>query len=143
MRTFLITLFTVFSSLVCSAQSFNVKDLAGTQWEEIQGEDEYASETLEFSTTNMTLTIRYKSGGRTVTLNNQYYLADTIPSVFEKKKVGKNTSGKYLVYYAKTRNALYYYTITKFTDKKLILHHKKIPGTIGGLTATYEYRRIK
>jgi hypothetical protein len=129
--------------LTCSAQSFNAKDLVGTQWEDIQGEDEYASEPLEFSTTNMTLTIRYKSGGRTVTLNNQYYLSDTIPSIFEEQKVGKNTIGKYLVYYVKKRNMLYYYTITKFTDKALILHHKKIPGTIGGPTATYEYRRIK
>lgn len=89
--------------LTCSAQSFNAKDLVGTQWEDIQGEDEYASETLEFSTTNMTLTIRYKSGGRTVTLNNQYYLSDTIPSIFEEQKVGKNTIGKYLVYYVKKK----------------------------------------
>ncbi len=143
MRTFLITLCTFFGSLTCSAQSFNVKHLVGTKWEDIQGEDEYASETLEFSTTNITLTIRYKPVGSAVTLNNRYYLSDTIPSVFEDLKVGKNTSGKYLVYYVKKRNMLYYYTITKLTDKILIMHHKKIPGTIGGPTATYEYRRVK
>lgn len=87
-----------------------------------------------------------------VDTNVEYYLSDTpLPdynvSSFDDSKVGKSTSGSYIIYKMRIFNDSYdvdYYTIKYMSDSELRLVDKPVPGTIGGSDdVTYYYYSVK
>jgi hypothetical protein len=58
------------------------------------------------------------------TITYEYYLSDKIPSEFDFSKVGKSSSGKYLIYYNEKRKEMDYYTIRQFDATTFILFYE-------------------
>lgn len=97
---------------------------------------------IEFTADKIIRTCSYKIIWKTVTLEDRYYISTSVPLKFEEKNVGKETSGKYLVYINK-RNYVDYQTIMELTDTTLRLYQRAIPEAVGGFEHTDTYKRIK
>lgn len=72
------------------SSDFSIKDLQGTIWQMI-GKDDKAY-ILEFTGNRI---IHYLNGVQIAVI--EYYLSNEVEEIFDKKKLGKNTFGKYIV----------------------------------------------
>ena len=125
-----------------NAQTFQIKSLIGTKWEEVKDYEYTNTTTIEFTSSEMIETDVFIKNNHVYSSKRQYYLSQTIPTSFNKEMVGKTTSGSYLVFMYKKNNTLDYKSIKKITNDTLILFRYN-PGSVGGCDQTYTYRRIK
>ena len=70
-----------------------------------------------------------------------YYFSPTVTASFDKTKVEKTTTGKYLVLLYKF-NRMDYETIKQISKDTFITYHRKT-NAIGGNAQTFVYKRIK
>ena len=143
MRTATTFIFSILLSITnyCDAQTFSVKDLIGTKWEQVKDYEAHTKTVIEFTDSEM---IEYSISlyiDKTFRWPRPYYFSPTIPTSFDKNKVGKVTTGRYIVILYKDERMVYK-TIQKISSDTLILYRRKV-NSIGGEEQTYVYKRIK
>ena len=124
----------------CHAQPFSTKQLTGTRWRYVVPEE--AGISMWRFTKGEIETTTYYFPDRPNRSVRKYYLSKTIPTAFDFKKVGKNTKGKYLVYYIDKTGLMYYEEIVEMTPDSLKLFHKSTPGSIGGGDCYILFKRM-
>lgn len=113
-----------------TSPTYNSNGLCGTKWVE-QHENQYKQWTLTFTDSMMTNTVVYHvPNEKTYPHPQLYYLADSVPQEFDMSKVGKNTSGRYVIGLFKDR--LVYNEILGLTENVL-----KIRQTYHGDTLVF------
>lgn len=141
MKTMMIFMLYLLSIVNCNAQTFSVKDLIGTKWEEIKDYKSNTKIVIEFTNKEVIETATFIDRDKTLSCSKPYYLSPTVPTVFNNTLVGKTTTGTYLVLlYPFDR--MDYDTIKKITSDSLVLYHRKT-NAIGGHEHTLVYKRIK
>lgn len=113
----------LFSMLSIKAQTFNIDQLIGGKWMEycvVDNDTLSKDKSIEFSAKYMKFTDSFDEEAPQST-SHYYYLSPTIPKTFDFTKVGKKTSGKYIVIYEEF-NALYYLEIKVLTKDYLRLY---------------------
>ena len=141
MKTIIMFMLYILSIVNSNAQTFSVKDLIGTKWEQIK---DYKSNTkiiIEFTKTGVIETATFIDRNKTYCNSKPYYLSTTVPTSFNNSLVGKTTTGTYLVMLYKF-DRMDYETIKKITSDSLVLYHRKT-NAIGGHEQTFVYKRIK
>ena len=99
MRTKVIFIFLALLSIAnCNAQTFSVKDLIGTKWELVESCETNDKTIIEFTDKDMIEYVTFYYDNKTRRVQRPYYFSPTIPTSFDKTKVGKSTTGKYLVF---------------------------------------------
>ncbi len=143
MRTLFIYLFLMIT-VVCNAQTaVSINQLNGTSWIRISPPDEDIVGKFYFSNCSYTRSSEYISVRKVVSIF-KYYLSPTVPAAFDFSKVGTKTSGKYMIGYNSKMKKMFYYEITSFDSKKMVLLRKGKPFSIGGAEDLYmTYQRIK
>ena len=143
MRTLFIYLFLMITA-VCNAQTnVSINQLNGTSWIMTSPPDEDIVEKDYFNNCSYTRISEYISVGKAVN-TFKYYLSPIVPSAFDFSKVGTKTSGKFLIGYNSKMKKMFYYEITSFDSKKMVLLRKGNPLSIGGGEDLYmTYQRIK
>ena len=143
MRTLFIYLFLMITA-VCNAQTtVSINQLNGTSWIRTSPPDEDIVEKDYFNNCSYTSSTEYISAGKAVN-TFKYYLSSTVPAAFDFSKVGTKTSGKYMIGYNSKMKKMFYYEITSFDSKKMVLLRKGKPFSIGGAEDLYmTYQRIK
>ena len=105
-------------------QTFQLSDIAGKKWQRdtCVGKGSFSIEYI-----NTVKCIDKSVYGKEEKISeSEYYLSDTIDTVFNKSKVGKISSGRYIIQRDR-EGYLYIYEILKLTDSRLIL--KYLNGT--------------
>ena len=143
MRTLFIYLFLMIT-VVCNAQTtVSINQLNGTSWIRTSPPDEDIVEKDYFNNCSYTRSTEYISVGKAVN-TFKYYLSPTVPAAFDFSKVGTKTSGKYMIGYNSKMKKMFYYEITSFDSKKMVLLRKGNPLSIGGGEDLYmTYQRIE
>ena len=143
MRTLFIYLFLMITA-VCNAQTnVSINQLNGTSWIMTSPPDEDIVEKDYFNNCSYTRISEYISVGKAVS-TFKYYLSPIVPSAFDFSKVGTKTSGKFLIGYNSKMKKMFYYEITSFDSKKMVLLRKGKLFSIGGAEDLYmTYQRIK
>jgi len=95
---------------------YHWSDLQGTTWDDIHN-NEHKQWTLTFTDSVMTNTTYYSRSGNTHIRPRLYYLANSVPEEFDMSKVGKNTTGRYLIGLSEGR--LVYNEILGLTENEL------------------------
>lgn len=108
--------------------TYNSNSLRGTRWVE-RHENQHKQWTLEFTDSIMTNTVIYHVPSDNVYPHPQlYYLADSVPQEFDMSKVGKSTSGRYIIGLFKDR--LVYNEILGLTENVLKIRHTYYGDTL-------------
>ena len=142
MRTKIIFMFlTLLSIANCNAQTVNVKDQIGTKWEQVKSYETNDKTIIEFTDKDMIEYVTFYYDNKTRRVQRPYYFSPTIPTSFDKTKVGKTTTGKYLVLLYKF-DRMDYETIKQISKDTFITYHRKT-NAIGGNEQTYVYKRIR
>ena len=143
MRTLFIYLFLMIT-VVCNAQTaVSINQLNGTSWIRTSPVDKEMVVKYCFNNSSYTNSAEYISVGKAVSIF-KYYLSPTVPAAFDFSKVGTKTSGKFLIGYNSKMKKMFYYEITSFDSKKMVLLRKGKPFSIGGAKDLYlTYQRIK
>lgn len=142
MRPITFLVFSLFLSIVgCDAQTFTVKDLIGTKWEQVKDSKATTKTVVEFTDKDMIEYCTHLYTNTKFRWPRPYYFSPTIPTSFDKNKVGKVTTGRYIVILYKDERMVYK-TIQKISSDTLILYRRKV-NSIGGKEQTYVYKRIK
>ena len=142
MRTITFLVFSLFLSIVgCDAQTFTVKDLIGTKWEQVKDSKATTKTVVEFTDKDMIEYCTHLYTNTKFRWPRPYYFSPTIPTSFDKNKVGKVTTGRYIVILYKDERMVYK-TIQKISSDTLILYRRKV-NSIGGEEQTYVYKRLK
>ena len=142
MRTKIIFMFlTLLSIANCNAQTFSVKDLIGTKWELVESCETNDKTIIEFTDKDMIEYVTFYYDNKTRRVQRPYYFSPTIPTSFDKTKVGKTTTGKYLVLLYKF-DRMDYETIKQISKDTFITYHRKT-NAIGGNEQTFVYKRIR
>ena len=95
---------------------YHWSDLRGTTWDDIYN-NEHKQWTLTFTDSVMTNSTYYSRSGNTHIRPRLYYLANSVPKEFDMSKVGKNTTGRYLIGLSEGR--LVYNEILGLTENEL------------------------
>ena len=142
MRTKVIFIFLALLSIAnCNAQTFSVKDLIGTKWELVESCETNDKTIIEFTDKDMIEYVTFDSANKTRRVQRPYYFSPTVPTSFDKTKVGKTTTGKYLVLLYKF-DRMDYETIKQISKDTFITYHRKT-NAIGGNEQTFVYKRIR
>ena len=141
MKTIIMFMLYILSIVNSNAQTFSVKDLIGTKWEQIKDYKSNSITVIEFTDTEMIETVNFIENSKTYRWPRPYYLSTTVPTFFNNSLVGKTTTGTYLVLLYKF-DEMDYKTIKKITSDTLILYHRAT-NAIGGHEQTFVYKRIK
>lgn len=142
MRTKVIFMFLALLSIAnCNAQTFSVKDLIGTKWEQVKDYEATTKTVIEFTDKDMIEYVTFYYDNKTRRVQRPYYFSPTIPTSFDKTKVGKTTTGKYLVLLYKF-DRMDYETIKQISQDTFITYHRKT-NAIGGNEQTFVYKRIR
>lgn len=113
-----------------TSPTYNSNSLCGTHWVE-QHENQYKQWTLSFTDSMMTNTVVYHvPNEKTYPHPQLYYLSDSVPQSFDMSKVGKDTSGRYII--GLFRGRLVYNEILGLTENVL-----KIRQTYHGDTLVF------
>lgn len=107
MKKTIIILFALYTAFSCAAQTFKMSQLKGCKW--TCNETDEKTKTIWFTDSAFCDENVYSSINRTSTLKMPFYLSSTIEKVFDESKVGKGTSGKYLI--IKEGNAKHGYNV--------------------------------
>jgi len=84
--------------------------------------ENYHQSKIEFTKTKFNSTEIYTKINKTTNDSEQYYLSDTIPAVFDFSKVGKPSSGKYLLVYVSGYQEMYTFKIVSLTNDFLKIY---------------------
>ena len=109
-RVFLIIIALVLS-MTCHAQTVSLSQLTNTKWKLTKPVFSYCDKTMSFTSTEMTNTSssHYVKRGETKEtkrfFSNSYpfYLATGIPTTFNRRKIGKSSTGTYIIKYVGKR----------------------------------------
>ena len=107
MKKTIILLFAICVVLSCAAQTFSLSQLKGYKW--TCNETYEKTKTIWFTDSAFCDENVYSSINKTSTLKLPFYLSSTIEKVFDESKVGKGSSGKYLI--IKEGNAKHGYNV--------------------------------
>lgn len=107
MKKNIILLFAICVVLSCAAQTFSLSQLKGYKW--TCNETDEKTKTIWFTDSAFCDENVYSSINKTSTLKLPFYLSSTIEKVFDESKVGKGSSGKYLI--IKEGNAKHGYNV--------------------------------
>lgn len=135
MKKILLIIYTLFAFMVNANSQvlISTSDLKGTKW---QHEGDYYKKNSSYSEFNEGEWISYDSysGGTTFI----YYLSNYIDTKFDYNKVGKNTSGRYLIQIYPQTGDMMCFSIKSFSktngEMVLITEHG---GIYSGVTNTY------
>lgn len=143
MRTATTFIFSILLSITnyCDAQTFSVKDLIGTKWEQVKDYEATTKTVIEFTDKDMIEYVTFYYDNKTRRVQRPYYFSPTVPASFDKTKVGKTTTGKYLVLLYKF-DRMDYKTIKQISKDTFITYHRKT-NAIGGNEQTFVYKRIR
>ena len=142
MRTRVIFMLLALLSIAnCNAQTFSVKDLIGTKWELVESCETNDKTIIEFTDKDMIEYVTFYYDNKTRRVQRPYYFSPTVPTSFDKTKVGKTTTGKYLVLLYKF-DRMDYETIKQISKDTFITYHRKT-NAIGGNEQTFVYKRIR
>jgi len=109
-------LYHIFTMLFFIVNIEETNALQGTTWDDIHN-NEHKQWTLTFTDSVMTNTTYYSRSGNTHIRPRLYYLANSVPEEFDMSKVGKNTTGRYLIGLSEGR--LVYNEILGLTENEL------------------------
>ena len=122
-----------FVTLLCNAQvQVSTKQLVGTKWEVVKRrirnkeEKPIQKNTVEFSMDSYCESISMLTRNETKHFDKPYYVSDTelADSVFNRKNVGINLKGKYIIVYNNKTKKATCHTIVSFNDDEMVLYHK-------------------
>lgn len=116
-----------------ASQVYQWTDLRGTSWSD-QYNNQYKQWTLTFTDSVMTEAMYFSHSGNIHTRSRLFYLANSIPQTFDKSKVGKKTSGRYII--GLFDNRVVYNEILGLTQDEL-----KIRQTYYGDTLVFRRRQ--
>ena len=107
------------------AQSFNTStyhsaSLRGKRWVE-QNENKYKRWSYTIGDSVIVDSTIYKFNGKTHVRWHLYYLADEVPDKFDFSKIGKNTSGKFIIKFYNGRMG--YNEILELDERRFTIRH--------------------
>lgn len=138
-QLFLILLLSLTSS-TCSAQ-YGSYTLNGTKW--ILTENGGHEHFIEFSSSSITHTKNFNLIHKTIKGSEQFYISPIIPTTFDQSRVGKHTTGKYLVEFSDKTQTFDVFEIIKLTEDSLILRLEDDPKKyMGGFDPIRKYKRV-
>jgi hypothetical protein len=144
MKTTIISLLLAIAA-ACNAQtSISINQLKGTKWMITQPVIDDETETVMCLDSTYTVTVNFLPIKKIADATFKYYLSPSVPPSFDFSKVGKPTSGKFLIGYNDRGNKMFYYQIISFSPQKMVLLRKGKPYSIGGADDLYmTYKRVK
>jgi len=107
---------------ICMAQSISSSSIMNTKWIRSYPNEKDHQSIIEFTKTKFNSTEIYTKINKTTSDSEQYYLSDTVPSVFDFSKVGKQSSGKYLLVYVADYQEMYIFKIVSLTNDILKIY---------------------
>ena len=147
---FLTILISLFSLIEINAQSVSRSILKSGTWERIYPECNYSTTQMRFDETTLYWDVYYFYNKKTRTEVDTYYLSDTLPDTFDKSKVGKVASGKYIVMLSETTykgekiEDMLCYKVLNVTNDELRVEDCYIsPDTVGGTGDIYVFKKVK
>lgn len=122
----------------CNAQTSS--ELTGTKWvlEELMKKN-----ILEFTKDSVIETVYYYHDNSKLSYSKPYYLFITKTGPFDFEKVGKKTSGKFLLCWNDVLHGKEYCEITKLTDDTLVLFFEARSNHIGSEDTYVTYKKVK
>ena len=138
-QLFLILLLSLTSN-TCSAQ-YKSYTLNRTKW--ILTENGGYEHFIEFSSSSITHTKNFNLIHKTIKGSEQFYISPIIPTTFDQSRVGKRTTGKYLVEFSDKTQTFDVFEIIKLTEDSLILRLEDDPKKyMGGFDPIRKYKRV-
>ncbi len=126
---------------LCDAQTVSVNQLVNTKW--YCGENKSIDEFMEFSKDSIRQSYENLYIHRTITFSKPFYLSNNKKEVFDMKKVGTPTSGKYLLRWNMKMKGKEYCEITTLTKDSLVLFFEAQPNHIGAEDVYFTYKRVR
>lgn len=144
MKTTIISLLLAIAA-ACNAQtSISINQLKGTKWQRTSPAYNDKISTLIYSDSTYMNITNYLLIKELSESTFKYYLSPSVPPSFDFSKVGKPTSGKFLIVYNRKMDEMFYYQIISFSPQKMVLLRKGKPYSIGGADDLYmTYKRVK
>ena len=149
-KIILTILVSVFGLIEINAQSVSISILKSGMWEWTYPECNYATTKMHFNETTRYWNVYYFYNKETNTDIDTYYLSDTLPNTFDKSKVGKVASGKYIVMLSETTyngekiEDMLCYKVLNVTNDELRVENCYIsPDTVGGTGDIYVFKKVK
>ena len=128
----------LFTFSFCYAQTSS--ELVGTKW---LLEERIKKDVLEFTKDSVIETVYYYHDNSKLSFSKPYYLFITKVGPFDFEKVGRKTSGKFLLCWNDVTHGKEYCEITKLTDNTLVLFFEARSHHIGSEDTYFTYKRIK
>ena len=121
--------------------SISTDFLKGTEWICMQLNVEIRKSEMSFTDSKVAIKLFFQSLGKTVEQTFPYYMCDEYPDSFDESKVGKGTSGRFLV--RRTKNGFVCMEIVKITstDLQMVRALGKGEEAIGGVEPVTYYRK--
>ena len=148
MKTLLAILIALFSTCAVNAQTtYTLDQLVGTKWKALNLPKQIIA-TFEFTSNE----IKYNDKlylattgklWKEINSSKSYYLSNSIPTSFDKTKVGKVQKGQYIILYNSKINRIEYFYIRTLTNDKLVLYHKRDYKDMEDDECTLYYERVK
>ncbi len=150
MKIILTIFVSVFSLIEINAQTISRTILKSGTWEWTSPKCNYATTKMHFDDTTRYWDVYYFYNKETITEVDTYYLSDTLPDTFDKSKVGKVASGKYIVmlsdstYKGEKIEDMLCYKVLNVTNDELRVEDCYIsPDTVGGTGDIYVFKNVK
>ena len=133
-----------------NAQTVSRTILKSGTWEWTSPKCNYATTKMHFNETTRYWDVYYFYNKETNTDIDKYYLSGTLPTTFDKSKVGKVASGKYIVilsevtYKGEKIEEMLCYKVFNVTNEELRVEDCYIsPDTVGGTGDIYVFKKVK
>ena len=151
MRKIILTILISVSGFIeINAQTVSRTILKSGTWEWTSPKCNYATTKMHFNETTRYWDVYYFYNKETNTDIDKYYLSDTLPTTFDKSKVGKVASGKYIVilseatYNGEKIEEMYCYKVLYVTNDELRVIVSYIsPTSTGGIGDIYVFKKVK
>ena len=150
MKIILTILISVLGFIEINAQTVSRAILKSGTWEWTSPKCNYATTKMHFDDTTRYWDVYYFYNKETNTDIDKYYLSDTLPTTFDKSKVGKVASGKYIVilsevtYKGEKIEEMLCYKVLNVTNEELRVEDCYIsPDTVGGTGDIYVFKKVK
>ncbi len=150
MKIILTILISVLGFIEINAQTVSRAILKSGTWEWTSPKCNYATTKMHFDDTTRYWDVYYFYNKETNTDIDKYYLSDTLPTTFDKSKVGKVASGKYIVilsevtYKGEKIEEMLCYKVLNVTNEELRVEDCYIsPDTVGGIGEIYVFKKVK
>lgn len=121
---FILMLISIVSN--CLAQVVSTTDLCNTEWVLRSPNCDGCKKFIAFTLSHKTDKVFFVEKQKTYNNKFDYYISPTIPKVFDKALVGKESKGKYII--QEVFCEVFWFEIQKLTKDELILH-SKLGGT--------------